>query len=75
MQRVLAQLSPKLQDALFLFDIEGHTHQEIAVMLGLTVEVVWQRVARARQAFRERYLRAQEEEVRPRAMGQAKEKP
>jgi RNA polymerase sigma-70 factor (ECF subfamily) len=53
LQPLLAQLPPTARDALERVDIEGHTHQQSADALGLSVSGMKSRVQRARRDLKE----------------------
>ena len=53
LQPLLAQLPPTARDALERVDIEGHTHQQSADALGLSVSGMKSRVQRARRELKE----------------------
>lgn len=52
---VLDALDHHHREVLVLHDVEGYTHQEIAVALGIEVGTSKSRLSRARQLFRERW--------------------
>jgi len=56
-QRVLRELSPKFAMPLVLRHVEGFSCQEIAEVLGISVDNVWQRLSRAREMFAAAYGR------------------
>lgn len=53
---VLDRLSEPNRTALILFEIEGLSGQEIAAILGTSVDRVWMRLHRARKQFTRHYL-------------------
>lgn len=54
--QVLDTLSEDHRTALILFEIEGLSGQEIAVITGASIENVWLRLHRARKQFTRRFL-------------------
>jgi RNA polymerase sigma-70 factor (ECF subfamily) len=50
--RVLDSLSDRDRTLLILFDVEGHSGEEIAEMIGAKLPSVWVRLHRARKRFR-----------------------
>lgn len=54
-QEVLRALPPKYAVPLVLRHVEGFSCQEIAEMLRLSVDNVWQRLSRGRDLFAQRY--------------------
>jgi RNA polymerase sigma-70 factor (ECF subfamily) len=53
--QALAGLSFEHREVIVLHDIEGHTHEEIAVALEIEAGTSKSRLSRARRAFRERW--------------------
>jgi len=53
-RRALAELAPHHRIALVLFDIEGHSYEEVATILKLPMGTVKSRLNRARLALREK---------------------
>lgn len=51
MQRILSQLTERRRTAFFLFEIEGYTGEEIAVLEGVPVNTVYTRLHHARRDF------------------------
>lgn len=51
MQRILAQLTERRRTAFFLFEIEGYSGEEIAVLEGVSVNTVYTRLHHARRDF------------------------
>lgn len=51
-QNALAQLSPHHRDVLVLFDVQGHSYEEVAAVLELPLGTVKSRLSRARLALR-----------------------
>ena len=51
-ERALASLAPGFREVLVLHDIEGYTHEEIAVMLGVQPGTSKSQLSRARAAVR-----------------------
>lgn len=49
--RALERLNDNYRTVLVLFELEGHSGEEIAELLGIRVEAVWVRLHRARRAF------------------------
>lgn len=64
-QRLLAELSPPLREALLLHGLEGFTAPEVAAILGLSLAASERRISRAKQQFRERYRALNENGKRP----------
>jgi RNA polymerase sigma-70 factor (ECF subfamily) len=56
--QVLDALSPAHREILVLHDVEGYTHEQIAVALGIERGTSKSRLSRARQLFREQWHRA-----------------
>ena len=54
-RRILATLPAEQSTALLLHSLEGYSYKEIADIQGCSVTAVRSRLARARQAFRDRY--------------------
>lgn len=54
-QRALDGLSPTLREALLLHSLWGFRSEEIATMLGISPAAARQRIARAKEGFRQRY--------------------
>lgn len=54
-QRVLDGLSPALREALLLHGLCGFTGGEVATILGISPAAARKRIARAEEAFRQRY--------------------
>jgi RNA polymerase sigma-70 factor (ECF subfamily) len=61
-QRTLATLTPTLREPLLLHSVHGYTSEEIAAMLGIAPAAVRQRLARAKEQFRQQYVTANETE-------------
>ncbi len=55
--RVLDAMNEKYRTVLVLFELEGHSGEEIAELLGARVDTVWVWLSRARTQFRERLRR------------------
>jgi RNA polymerase sigma-70 factor, ECF subfamily len=55
--RALQILPPKHRSVLLLFDVYGHSGNEIAEMLGMSINAVKMALHRAREQFRREYLR------------------
>jgi len=53
-QRALGELPPKLREVVVLHDWRGHSHQEIAEMLGATYAAIRKRYSRALAALTDR---------------------
>lgn len=51
MHRILAQLTERRRTAFFLFEIEGYSGEEIAVLEGVSVNTVYTRLHHARRDF------------------------
>lgn len=51
-ERALAALAPGFREVLVLHDIEGYTHEDIAVMLGVQPGTSKSQLSRARAAMR-----------------------
>lgn len=64
----IESLSPAFKEVLVLRDMEGLPAQEVAQVLGLSVEAVKSRLHRARKAVRERFMTS-EHEPKTRAAG------
>ncbi|MGH2534192.1 MAG: RNA polymerase sigma factor [Thermomicrobiales bacterium] len=54
-ERVLADLSPALREALLLHSLKGLTAPEVAGVLGISIAAAERRISRAQQQFRLRY--------------------
>lgn len=54
---VLDRLAPDHREVLVLHDVEGFTHEEIAVALGIEIGTSKSRLSRARAVFREHWKR------------------
>jgi RNA polymerase sigma-70 factor (ECF subfamily) len=54
-RRILATLPVEQSTALLLHSLEGYSYKEIAEIQNCSVTAVRSRLARARQAFRDRY--------------------
>jgi RNA polymerase sigma-70 factor (ECF subfamily) len=52
LERTLAQLAPRYREVLVLHDVEGYTHEEIALMLGIESGTSRSQLTRARAAAR-----------------------
>jgi RNA polymerase sigma-70 factor, ECF subfamily len=64
MQRILAQLTERRRTAFFLFEIEGYSGEEIAVLEGVSVNTVYTRLHHARRDFMNLLAAAQAAEGR-----------
>ena len=51
MQQILAQLTERRRTTFFLFEIEGYSGEEIAVLEGVSVNTVYTRLHHARRDF------------------------
>ena len=51
MQQILAQLTERRRTAFFLFEVEGYSGEEIAVLEGVSVNTVYTRLHHARRDF------------------------
>jgi RNA polymerase sigma-70 factor (ECF subfamily) len=60
LQQVLSQMSEKRRVAFALFEIEGYSGEEIAVLLDIPVATVWTRLHHARNEFVQRVAKLQE---------------
>jgi len=61
--RALAVLTPTARAVVWLYDVEGFSHEEIAALMGKSVSFSKSRLARAHQKLRA--LLAEDEEVQP----------
>ncbi len=52
LERHLAQLSPVTRAVIWLYDVEGYTHQEIATMMGKTASFSKSRLSRGHEKLR-----------------------
>ena len=52
LERGIAALAPGYREVLILYDVNGHSHEEIAEMLGVAVGTSKSQLARARAALR-----------------------
>jgi RNA polymerase sigma-70 factor (ECF subfamily) len=52
LERALATLSPTARAVVWLYDVEGHSHEEIARMMGKTVSFSKSRLSRAHEQLR-----------------------
>ena len=62
MQRILAQLTERRRTTFFLFEIEGYSGEEIAVLEGVSVNTVYTRLHHARRDFMTLLAAAEAEE-------------
>ena len=53
LERALAELSPTARAVVWLYDVEGYTHQEIAELMGKTVSFSKSQLSRAHERLRE----------------------
>jgi RNA polymerase sigma-70 factor (ECF subfamily) len=58
LERAIASLSEELRTVLLLFDLEGYTHEEIAIMLQIPAGTSKSRLFTARRTLRERLGRS-----------------
>ncbi len=65
LERALAELSPTARAVVWLYDVEGYSHQEIAVLMGRTVSFSKSQLARAHLRLRELLGPDREHEVNP----------
>jgi len=61
--RALAMLTPTARAVVWLYDVEGFSHEEIAALMGKSVSFSKSRLARAHQRLRA--MLAEDEEVQP----------
>ncbi|MEJ2514311.1 MAG: RNA polymerase sigma factor [Gammaproteobacteria bacterium] len=61
LERALAELSPTARAVVWLYDVEGYTHQEIADLMGKTVSFSKSQLSRAHERLRT--LLGEEQEV------------
>jgi RNA polymerase sigma-70 factor (ECF subfamily) len=54
LERAIAALAPGYREAIVLHDVEGHTHEEIAGLLGIEAGTSKSQLSRARRALRVR---------------------
>lgn len=54
-ERILAELSPSLREALLLHSLKGLTASEVAGVLGISIAAAERRISRAQTQFRVRY--------------------
>jgi RNA polymerase sigma factor (sigma-70 family) len=52
LEEALAQLPPTARAVVWMYDVEGYTHQEIAALMGKTVSFSKSRLARAHEQLR-----------------------
>jgi RNA polymerase sigma-70 factor (ECF subfamily) len=57
LESLLGQLGPDQRAAFVLFEIEGHSGQEIARIQGVPINTVWARIHKARKKLQTRLLR------------------
>ena len=53
LERALGELSPTARSVVWLYDVEGYTHQEIAELMGRTVSFSKSQLSRAHERLRE----------------------
>jgi RNA polymerase sigma factor (sigma-70 family) len=53
LERALAELSPTARAVVWLYDVEGYTHQEISELMGRTVSFSKSQLSRAHERLRE----------------------
>lgn len=63
LERALQALSPTARAVVWLFDVEGYSHEEIALMMGKSISFSKSRLSRAHEELRAR-LGTDEQEVR-----------
>jgi len=60
LERLLGQLGADQRAAFVLFEIEGHSGQEIARLQGVPINTVWARIHKARKKLQARLLRLEQ---------------
>jgi RNA polymerase sigma-70 factor (ECF subfamily) len=59
--RALQRVDPVFREVVVLFDLQGHSYQEIAAICGIPIGTVKSRLGRGREALRRAVLEEREE--------------